>query len=63
MPLVNSGERMIRANGVDGHGEALAREIPGAQLLPMEQTGHGLPRAAWNHVVPAILRHTAGEAA
>jgi pimeloyl-ACP methyl ester carboxylesterase len=46
-----------------GHGEALAREIPGAQLLPMEQTGHGLPRAAWNHLVPAILRHTAGEAA
>lgn len=44
-----------------GHAQALAREIPGALLLPMEETGHGLPRAAWDHVIPAILRHTAGE--
>jgi pimeloyl-ACP methyl ester carboxylesterase len=37
------------------HGVALANEIPGARLLPLEQTGHELPRAAWDVVVPAIL--------
>jgi pimeloyl-ACP methyl ester carboxylesterase len=41
-----------------GHGEALAREIPGAELLVLERTGHELPRAVWDTVVPAILRHT-----
>jgi pimeloyl-ACP methyl ester carboxylesterase len=38
------------------HGVALADEIPGARLLTLEQTGHELPRAAWEHVIPAILR-------
>jgi pimeloyl-ACP methyl ester carboxylesterase len=41
-----------------GHGLALAREIRGAELLTLDQTGHELPRAAWDAVVPAILRHT-----
>jgi pimeloyl-ACP methyl ester carboxylesterase len=41
-----------------GHGRALAKEIPGATLLPLEQTGHELPRRAWEQVVPAILEHT-----
>jgi pimeloyl-ACP methyl ester carboxylesterase len=41
-----------------GHALALAKEIPGAQLLTLEQTGHELPRAVWDVVVPAILRHT-----
>jgi pimeloyl-ACP methyl ester carboxylesterase len=41
-----------------GHGLALAKEIPGAHLLPLEQTGHGLPRAVWDAVVPVILCHT-----
>jgi pimeloyl-ACP methyl ester carboxylesterase len=41
-----------------GHGVALANEIPGAQLVPLEQTGHELPRAVWDVVVPAILRHS-----
>lgn len=41
-----------------GHAEALANEIPGAQLLVLEGTGHELPRAVWDVVVPAILRHT-----
>ena len=41
-----------------GHAEALAGEIPGAQLLGLERTGHELPRAVWDVVVPAILRHT-----
>jgi pimeloyl-ACP methyl ester carboxylesterase len=42
------------------HGVALAREIPGANLLALEQTGHELPRRVWGIVVPAILQHTSG---
>ena len=42
------------------HGEALAREIPGAELVALERTGHELPQAAWDVAVPAILRHTSG---
>jgi pimeloyl-ACP methyl ester carboxylesterase/SAM-dependent methyltransferase len=42
-----------------GHGEALAREIPGAELLLLEGVGHQAPpRSTWDVVVPAILRHT-----
>ncbi|PSL53066.1 pimeloyl-ACP methyl ester carboxylesterase [Saccharothrix carnea] len=41
-----------------GHGEALAREIPGARLLLMEDTGHELPPGVWDVVVPAIVEHT-----
>jgi pimeloyl-ACP methyl ester carboxylesterase len=42
-----------------GHAIALAKAIPGAELLPLEQTGHEyFPRPRWNLVVPAILRHT-----
>jgi pimeloyl-ACP methyl ester carboxylesterase len=41
------------------HGEALARAIPGAQLLTLEETGHELPRRTWDVVVPAILELTA----
>jgi pimeloyl-ACP methyl ester carboxylesterase len=38
------------------HAEALADEIPGAELLPLEQTGHEyFPPATWDLVVPAIL--------
>jgi pimeloyl-ACP methyl ester carboxylesterase len=40
------------------HGEALASEIPAAELLVLEATGHELPRRVWDAVVPAILRHT-----
>ena len=41
------------------HGEALAREIPGAHLVPLEGAGHELPpRPLWNLVVAAILEHT-----
>jgi len=39
-----------------GHGEALAREIPGAELLTLEGAGHELARRDWDAVVPAILR-------
>jgi pimeloyl-ACP methyl ester carboxylesterase len=41
-----------------GHARALAREIPGARLLTLEQTGHELPRATWDVVVPAMLEQT-----
>jgi pimeloyl-ACP methyl ester carboxylesterase len=39
-----------------GRGEALAREIPGAELLTLEGGGHELDRRDWDVVVPAILR-------
>ena len=42
-----------------GHALALAQEIPGAELLALEQTGHEyFPRATWDLVVSALLRHT-----
>jgi pimeloyl-ACP methyl ester carboxylesterase len=41
------------------HGEALADEIPGATLLRLEGAGHGVYRADWEAIVPAILEHTA----
>jgi pimeloyl-ACP methyl ester carboxylesterase len=41
------------------HGVALAREIPGAELLALERTGHEyFPRETWDLVVPAVLQHT-----
>jgi pimeloyl-ACP methyl ester carboxylesterase len=43
-----------------GHALALEKEIPDAQLLTLEGTGHELPRAIWELVVPAILQHTSG---
>jgi pimeloyl-ACP methyl ester carboxylesterase len=42
-----------------GHGEALAEEIPGANLLRLEGAGHGLERTDWEISVRAILEHTA----
>ena len=42
-----------------GHAVALADEIPDAELIAMEHTGHEyFPRATWDLVVPALLRHT-----
>jgi pimeloyl-ACP methyl ester carboxylesterase len=41
-----------------GHAYALAKEIPDARLLVLEQTGHELPRRVWDVVVPAIVAHT-----
>lgn len=41
------------------HGEALANEITGAQLIGLERMGHEYPpQPTWDIVVPAILRHT-----
>ena len=42
-----------------GHAEALAAEIPGAKLVPLEGVGHEMPpRPVWDQVVAAILDHT-----
>jgi pimeloyl-ACP methyl ester carboxylesterase len=41
-----------------GNAPALTKEIPRAELLTLEQTGHELPRPVWDVVVPAILKHT-----
>ena len=40
------------------HGEALAREIPGATLLRLEGAGHGIDPADWETIAAAILAHT-----
>src|ERR671918_662103 len=40
------------------HGEALAREIPGARLLPLDGAGHGVYRTDWETIVRAIVVHT-----
>jgi SAM-dependent methyltransferase len=42
------------------HALALSHEITDAELLALEHTGHELPRAVWDTVIPAILRHTSG---
>ena len=44
------------------HGLALAEEIPTARLLPLDGAGHGIDRADWNTVLPAIWSHTAPRA-
>jgi pimeloyl-ACP methyl ester carboxylesterase len=42
-----------------GNAIALAKEIPDASLFPLERVGHETPpRALWDVVFPAILRHT-----
>jgi pimeloyl-ACP methyl ester carboxylesterase len=40
------------------HGEALAREIPGAKLLVIGGLGHELPPSAWDEVLPALIAVT-----
>ena len=37
------------------HGEALAREIPGARLEVLVHTGHEFPRRNWPVVIPLLL--------
>jgi pimeloyl-ACP methyl ester carboxylesterase len=42
------------------HGQALADEIAGARLIPLDGMGHEPPPAPlWDVVVPAIVEHTA----
>ncbi|MGD6978463.1 MULTISPECIES: alpha/beta fold hydrolase [Citricoccus] len=43
------------------HGRALAEEILGARLLPLDAAGHGLQRADWQIVARSILEHTAAD--
>jgi len=40
------------------HGEALAREIPGASLLVIDRLGHEFPPSAWDEVLPALIAVT-----
>jgi pimeloyl-ACP methyl ester carboxylesterase len=40
------------------HGEALAREIPGAELLVIDGLGHEFPAWAWDAVLPALIALT-----
>jgi pimeloyl-ACP methyl ester carboxylesterase len=40
------------------HGLVLQREIKGAELLTLEDTGHEIPRRTWDTMLPAILKHT-----
>jgi pimeloyl-ACP methyl ester carboxylesterase len=41
------------------HGEALAEEIPGAQLLPLDRAGHAVDQRDWETIASAIVRHAA----
>jgi pimeloyl-ACP methyl ester carboxylesterase len=46
-----------------GHGEALAREIPGAQLVPLEGMGHEYPPpAVWDQAIAKMLVISSSEA-
>ncbi|MEO3767631.1 alpha/beta hydrolase [Streptomyces sp. B5E4] len=41
------------------HGEALAREIPGARLVPLQGMGHQMPPPElWDTVIAALVPHT-----
>src|SRR4051794_12459937 len=40
------------------HGEALANEIPGAQLVSLDGAGHGVDRRDWETILQAIVDHT-----
>jgi pimeloyl-ACP methyl ester carboxylesterase len=42
-----------------GHGEALAKEIPGARLVPLPGMGHEMPPPqVWDVLVTEVLEHT-----
>ena len=41
------------------HGRALAAEIPGARLLPLQDAGHGIERADWETIAAAIIEQAA----
>jgi pimeloyl-ACP methyl ester carboxylesterase len=42
-----------------GHGEALAKEIPGARLVPLPGMGHQMPPPqVWDVLVSEVLEHT-----
>ena len=41
-----------------GNGVILKNEIPTAHLIPLEASGHEIPRHTWDTVIPALLEHT-----
>jgi pimeloyl-ACP methyl ester carboxylesterase len=41
------------------HGEALAHEIPGAELLRLDGAGHGIQRDDRSQIIRSIIDHTA----
>ena len=41
------------------HGQALAEEIPGAELIVIRRLGHEVPPRIWDELVAAVVRHTA----
>jgi pimeloyl-ACP methyl ester carboxylesterase len=43
------------------HGRALAEEIPGARLLPLQEAGRGIELADWEMIASAIVEHTGGD--
>jgi pimeloyl-ACP methyl ester carboxylesterase len=63
-PLSSIGVPTLVIHGTEdpmfplAHGEALAREIPGARLLTLEGAGHGVERADWETIAGAILAHS-----
>jgi pimeloyl-ACP methyl ester carboxylesterase len=42
------------------HGVALAKAVPGAELVTIEGGGHELHERDWDQILDAIVRHTAG---
>ncbi|NHN30526.1 alpha/beta fold hydrolase [Paenibacillus agricola] len=40
------------------HGIALENEIPKAALITLEGTGHEIPKAEWEGIIVAIVKHT-----
>ena len=51
-------DKLVRPSG----GRATAKAIPGARLVEIAGMGHGLPRAAWDTIIDAIVEN-AGRAA
>ncbi|WP_081744559.1 alpha/beta fold hydrolase [Arthrobacter sp. H14] len=43
------------------HGKALRDQIPGAELLIMENAGHEVPKPLWDVFTTALIKHTAGD--
>ena len=54
-------ERARNIASSENHGQALADEIPGARLLPLDGAGHGVERADWETIARAVLGHTAAQ--
>jgi hypothetical protein len=54
-----AGSGAVDWSDQEGAWTVLAAEIPGAQLLLLEQAGHGIQRDDWDTIVNAIGTHTA----